>query len=229
MDLKKNKSGFTLVEMIVALSIFMIFIGVAFSSYLHITRVQRDLNEIRKMYSEVRNLVSMVAGEAREMTIDYDCYFSQEGVCFDVSFAQTTNRSDSLALLSKDGLKRTIFRYVKEPQEQGEEESGKVQLIKQDRRNIEELFQTVGRFQGEFADITFEGVNINDLAFVITPRRNPFSYETYLLNQYQFQPQTALFLEVGKKFQTQPDFSLNIQTALSSRVYGEVKSEPELF
>ena len=58
--LVERKSAFTLVELLIATTIFALFISVLAGSYLMITKAQRDTNEMRKVYSEGRFVVDEI-------------------------------------------------------------------------------------------------------------------------------------------------------------------------
>ncbi len=70
----KTRNGFTLIELLVSIAIFVMFLGVVSLSYIGIVRSQRQANEVRKMYSDVRSFVESLAEDMRLGTIDYDCY-----------------------------------------------------------------------------------------------------------------------------------------------------------
>ena len=69
-----NKKGFTLVELLVSIAIFVVFLGVVSVSYIGIVREQRQANEVRKMYTEVRSFVEDLSQDMRLGSIDYECY-----------------------------------------------------------------------------------------------------------------------------------------------------------
>lgn len=89
----RKQKGFTLVEMLVAMSIFAVFVGVMIGSYTGIVRGQREANDYRTMYAESRRVFESVIYELREGMVDYGC-----------------NRNPSLSelyLISKDGKTHT--------------------------------------------------------------------------------------------------------------------------
>lgn len=84
-----NKKGFTLVEMLVAMSIFVVFVGILLNSYTSIVRSQRDANDYRVMYAEARHVFDSVIAEFREGMVDYS------------KIAPVTE--DEVHVISKDG------------------------------------------------------------------------------------------------------------------------------
>ncbi|MFA5947954.1 MAG: type II secretion system protein [Candidatus Gracilibacteria bacterium] len=72
MNKKINKeSGFTLIELIIAMSIFVMFIGILMSSYTNIITSQRDANMYRHIYSDARSIFEKITDDARNCAIDY--------------------------------------------------------------------------------------------------------------------------------------------------------------
>lgn len=69
-----GQKGFTLVEMLVAMSIFVIFVGVLLGSYTGIVKSQRDANDYRVMYAEARHVFESVIAEFRDGMVDYGYY-----------------------------------------------------------------------------------------------------------------------------------------------------------
>lgn len=69
----RKQKGFTLVEMLVAMSIFAVFVGVMIGSYTGIVRGQREANDYRTMYAESRRVFESVIYELREGMVDYGC------------------------------------------------------------------------------------------------------------------------------------------------------------
>lgn len=99
--LKKNQKGFTLIEMLVAMSIFVGFIGILLNSYTTIVRSQRQANEYREMYVEARQIFDYVIGELREGMVDYRP-------------ATLSGRHEDLQLVAKDASYFVNFDYEAE-------------------------------------------------------------------------------------------------------------------
>ena len=116
-----RKKGFTLIELVVSLSIFMVFLGIVSTSYLSIIHAQREANSIRKMYSEVRNFMEMLAQDARLGTLDYDCYehFSDvENIPLDEQCpADILNKNINGVAVSADGTSPFLVLVNKEKTE----------------------------------------------------------------------------------------------------------------
>jgi len=68
---QRSHQGFTLMELLVAIGIFSIFLGAITTSYVSIVRGHGETNERRKMLSDVRYLMDFISDELRQGTVDY--------------------------------------------------------------------------------------------------------------------------------------------------------------
>lgn len=69
----KFQNGFTLVEMLISISILMLFLGVIAGSYIALTSANKSANDTQKIYREIRNVFDVLAAEIRSGQIDYSC------------------------------------------------------------------------------------------------------------------------------------------------------------
>lgn len=91
------RPAFTLVELLVSISIFVIFLGVVSVSYIGIVRSQRQANDVRKMYSDVRSFVSSLEEDMRLGTIDYNCYAEPQKFLLPPGFLGASGSSNGRA------------------------------------------------------------------------------------------------------------------------------------
>lgn len=97
-----NKKGFSLIEMLVAMAIFVIFTGILINSYMGIVGSLRSAEENRILYSEARHVFDVLTEESRNSTVyGGDC----EGGDF--------GSSDSIEFCSGDGQSNVVFKYDK--------------------------------------------------------------------------------------------------------------------
>lgn len=73
MKIFKKQKGFTLIELLVTITIFVAFLAVVTNSYLSIFRAQKNANDLRRAYSDLRNFIDLVNDEMRSGTLDYAC------------------------------------------------------------------------------------------------------------------------------------------------------------
>jgi len=213
------KRGFTLIELMVSMVIFVIFMGFVTSSYVSIVRAQKDTNDIRKMYAEVRSFIDMVSQEAKLGTIDYACYAGTDSSCKEVlsSIDPGTGRSTDLALVRKDGLQRTIFRFVRDPQNA---DNNKVRVAKYEK-DVSGTWGYAPGYSG-FRDIMGDLVKVERLSFAIYPDADPYSRANYANSLKQFQPKVTIFLTANNRANVKSGFSMDFQTTVSSRVYSRL-------
>lgn len=211
--------GFTLIELLISLGIFIIFLGISSTSYISIVRAQRQANETRKMYSDVRNVVDFLAEEIRLSSIDYSYYAGKVDInggivvsCADGVGTLQQGRVHYLPLIKKDGLERTFFCYDKK---------SKKLTVQKWIRNQAGWIPASG-YDGNFLDIVSKNVEITSLAFVVFPDVNPYAADGYALNEKQFQPHVTIFMSVQNSNNINSQFRLDFQTTISSRVYSRI-------
>ena len=220
---KKHKDGFTLIELIISITIFMIFLGLVSQSYLSIVTTQRRANEVRKMYSEVRGFMDTLAEDIRLSAIDYECY---EGVIVigsgsfcvpEVANSINQGRTDLLSLVKKDGLEKTLIKNSYDY----EEKIYSIQMQKWHKKDA--VWEPAPGFEGGYRDVFSDKIAVDYVSFAIFPDINPYSAENYSNNAAQFQPKVTVFLSVGNSKGVDAKFNYDFQTTISSRVYSRSK------
>lgn len=220
----KHESGwhkaFTLVELIISMLIFTIFVGVVASTFLLVSRSLREANEVRKVYTEARVIMDRLTQDVRLNTLDYVCYEAATGSLagYETSFNECTvglggtGATNVLALISADGLHRTVYRF----------EDGIFSVLKLDRQD-----NSLGVGQWVLADgfspgvgfVAFqnESVAFENVGFVIAPLASPASLE----NVHQFQSSVHVTVEARSTSSRLPQsIPVSLQSTISSRVYG---------
>lgn len=77
MMLRAQKRGFTLMEILVAISVFAVIIVTSTSVYINITREYKRSNLHNGIYEDGRLLLEKITALGRQYTIDYEEYYSQ--------------------------------------------------------------------------------------------------------------------------------------------------------
>lgn len=98
-----NKKGFTLVEMLVAIGIFSIFMGVLITSYMSVVKGLRGAEEYRELYADARHTFDTILENARNSTVYGGC---------DNTVSKFKSDLDKLSFCSTDGLKKVTFEYM---------------------------------------------------------------------------------------------------------------------
>lgn len=94
-----NKKGFTLVEMVIVLAIFVTAILIITDIFMTSTRAQRKVAIVQKVQSDARYAMEKITEEIRLGTIDYSYYGGEI----------QTNPQETLALLDADN-EQIIFK-----------------------------------------------------------------------------------------------------------------------
>ncbi|MEZ4087562.1 MAG: type II secretion system protein [Candidatus Gracilibacteria bacterium] len=217
--MKKNseRRGFTLIELMISIVIFVIFLGIVSQSYISIVRAQRRANEIRKMYSDVRIALDYISEEVRLSSIDYACYEGTgtncEGVIQGTLFGGST---DHLALVRQGGTEKTFVKL---------DDEGHL-VVKRLIRQEGEYVPAPG-YETGYVSLTGDNVVFDHLSFSIFPDLNPYSNENipgtdtpiYADNGTQFQPKVGVYMSASSPEGSAIEFDFDFQTTISSRVY----------
>lgn len=215
--IRAEREGFTLIELMISIVIFMIFLGMVSQSYISIVRTQRQANEVRKMYSDVRLVMDFLSEEIRLSSIDYDCYAGKgtscEGVIAGTFF---DGRTEHLALIRQGGGQKTFVKL---------DDEGRL-VVKKLLREGNEYIPAPG-YETNYRPLTSDRVTIDALSFAIFPDVNPYSNEIlegtnipiYADNGTQFQPKVTTFMSVSNAEGVDIPFDFDFQTTVSSRVY----------
>ncbi len=240
--MKKNciKNGFTLVELLISITIFVMFFGVVSSVYMNIVKSQIRFNEIRRMYSGVRDFMDFLSENLRLYTVDYDCYNQ-----FNLDFSNMNSVVDKLKYNEKfvnggvnfcggsrgfinDGFTDKLFLI-------GRDKRSKMIIYLDKKVDVEGYDVLVRKFvlengvwkeaKGYFEPryVLSSNLLVKSLRFAVFPDVNPYSSDVsvYSNNATQFQPKVSVFLSVESLNPSVIPFHYDFQTSISSRVYSK--------
>lgn len=204
---RQHRKGFTLLEMIISLGIFMLFLAAIFGTYIQITGLQQKTNLGREAIAEAREIMTYISEEVKDKAIDYSCYSS----LFPCVNGINGNNIEEISLISKDGLQRTIIKKIREP------ETGQIYLttINQSRTNTANQ-QWIDQTQE--SKLHSDTLKFRDITFQITPNQDPFSNNIEIASRddLQYQPVIHVNLNVA---QPESDSTIVLETSISSRIY----------
>lgn len=192
----KFAKGFTLMEVLVALTILSIVITAATNFFYFSVRTQNKTENLQKISTTTRLIMERIVREAQENEIDYNAY--EEG--------QINLPTDILIL--KDLEDKPII-FQASDSDCPDEISAPCLKISNDGFN--------------WASLTPKGVRLKDLKFYITPNKNPFKFnlEPDILDyESNGQPYILIVLSLENTALIPADYtSLTLQTGVSSRIY----------
>lgn len=223
----KFTKAFTLVELMVSMGIFVIFLGIVSTSYISVIRSQRQANETRRVISEARDFMQTLADDFRLGTIDYGCYDDMEHLCpisFERFYQNRTsfnNNGAYLALIDKNYHKKTVYWF--------DSEKKSLKLRKFERAGQENIFKPGQGFEesargdrteGGWLAVFSDNLKVDNAVFDVYPVVDPYLRDNYKKNQYQFQPGVKLSLTFAMARQNSAPHYFTLQTSFSSRMYG---------
>lgn len=172
---KKNKySGFTLLEMLISISIFMIFLGIVSGSYTSLVSANRSANDVQKLYHDVRDVFDTISTEIRSGVIDYSCV-------------------DTLCILHNNGSKRSLFKF--------DAENKRILVLHQSRIDSESRISSWISDDPDWLSLTSEKFPVQNFLFTIFPLKDPYVNATD--DDVQWQPSVTFLLNIdGYVFRT---------------------------
>lgn len=206
--IQNNQKGFTLIEMMISVVVFTIFLGSLFTSYSNIIAMQQDSSEVRRMYAGARDLFEILTEDVRLSTVDYYYYTCESG-----------DERSELALLNKDGSKRSIYKLF------DEEEGQSVKKWSTTRSSLDLGFASPS--DADFKAVSSGELIIEDFKFLISPAKDPYSKASIQDVRYQLQPQVT-FLAKFVTSQSSSEIHYPLQTTISSRVYTKVDNRDRI-
>lgn len=186
-----KQKGFTLIEMMVAMAIFVMFLGVLIGSYTDIVKSQQEANDYRVLYSEARRVFDKITEEVRNGAIYYG---------IDVDYRNVNER---LVLISMEGDRHVVFEY--------DEDEGNI-WFGEDVSSILTDYLLISPDN--------DRISVTDFNVFVSPVDDPYKLENVFKDGLQFQPKVTVFatFEMERRKSGTP-YSMDLQTTISSRSY----------
>lgn len=204
----KLQKGFTLVEMLISMAIFMTFTGILISSYTGIIRSQRDANLYREMYVQGRQVMETLVQELRDGMVDY-------GTINPPNSGFKTMSDGEIYLISRDGATKTHVTY-------GEDT---VKLIKS-RLVLGNQPAIDAVYAPDINPILLndaKSVKVTKFRIYYSPKIDPYDPKNVNYGTSQFQPRVTIYAEFTKDLgPNREPYVMDLQTTVSSRVYNQV-------
>jgi len=205
--IQTDRPGFTLIEMLISLGIFMMFMSAILGSYIQISTLQQKTNLKRENIAETREVLDYITQKAKEKAIDYSCY--QSATCPNGFVGNTV---EEISLISKDGLDRTIIRKQFDSNTQETYLSSEEQHRDTPKNQLwtSSIAKRLHSPNLKFQNITFQ----------ISPNQDPFSDNLSVItnNALQYQPILHINLNLKRNNSENPE-PIIFETSISSRLY----------
>lgn len=204
-----TRKAFTLIELIVSMTIFTIFVGVVTSTFIFTSRALREANEVRKVYGEARFLMDQLTQDVRLNTVDYKCLKNEVGYETDLFKECEFYDVVLLPLISSDGQHRIIYRF----------EANQFSILKLDWNEALDQWDLALGFTG-FETFKMQNVQLETVSFTVVPQDNPYEDGNFLDNELQFQPSVNIHIEAkSTSSRLAESVPVLLQTTVSSRIY----------
>jgi len=192
-----NKKGFTLIELIIAITIFTFLVALGVASYINLSVTMKKQNIMRKLYTEMEQVLSDINRWGKFYQIDY-AWYSAHHEPLSVEDGNT-----SLALISKDNLSRIVIA-----KEEGRDTLG----IYKEKKEGETFVPADGFSDQTPLPLTSENLHIQEARFFLFPdeaHRDIFQQKiTTVFNGFMINP-----------YQPETPEHFTLQTTFSSRLY----------
>ncbi len=217
MNTRLKSPAFTLIEMIVAITVFSIFIGFAISAFLSFHRADQEALVDRSLMMEAGQVMDILTTDIKENKIDYEYYDDGSGSPFTFTFPFTVELGDHvlnesvLVLRSVDGLTRTVYTWDSDPDVLG------LTVQKFDMTDVTNPVALDG--YTDPLPMTSDHVYLNDVNFRIFPDVDPYDPENASDDATAFQPVVTLNLIFAAEGRVREEVTLPLQTTVTSRFY----------
>lgn len=224
-----QKSGFTLLELVIALGIFMIFMVSILNTFITLTSTQQKANLSREGMSEAKEILNYISVEAREKRIDYSCQNTSTADSTDSSNTERENAlsincllndTTQLVLISNDGLERILIDKVPNETETNSELGSNGYIIQAKKENRPNVFSSWSD------DVTLplhsSRLKVKQFTVRINPIQDPYNLSLGNPTQGLQHPVAQIVLEVERNARNINDdtsSTITIQTSVASRAY----------
>lgn len=209
--LHKTNKGFTLLELVISLGIFMIFTTAVISTFLSVTQSTTKANLNREQVSEASQIFSYIENIAKENAVDYNF----------LENSQQSENTQTYAFISANQLTQNLIQ-VACPSSPQSENFCTISSNQNTRNNIAQDFVTD---DGAWTPLHSPSLKIIRFQIKNFPTTDPFTTDEIIQPQNQFQPITHLILNLARNSENtyqealQSNNPITLQTSISSRSY----------
>lgn len=210
-----NRKGFTLIELVVSLGIFMIFTTAVISTFLSITQASSRANLNREQIAETSQILSYIESIAKENGLDYE-YLNN---------SQQTPTRQTFAYISPDFLTRYAFLIQCPDNNLQTTTNQEFCTISSNTITRNNIIQDFVIQEGDWTPLHSNQLKIARFSAQHFPTQDPFTRTDEVNLANQFQPITHITINLGRNLDTNFQAALSstnpivIQSSISSRLY----------
>ena len=229
------KKGFTLPELLVAMSIFIVVTGISVTVFAQIVKSQNNILRQQKVQDESRFVMEKIMKELMNGTIDYAQYHNDyysttyteytalptddshaPSICNDEIPDETDmsclgrNLETTLNIIDADGIAQTKI------QRNSADDTVEIRKFSSCLTSGEVTWVADSEYSSGFLALSPDSINITDLKFFIFPLKDPV--KVFEEDDIQFQPTVVIRMTTEDET---GNVTLDLQTSLSTRIYDE--------
>ena len=213
----KRQEAFTLVEVIIAITVFTIFIGFVMSGYLAFHRAEQEAITARSLLFEIESAQDTVVQLAKQNKIDYESYAEEDVYGSDI-LAQTVSRGVFADLVMTNAMNTETLRLVSADGEtqytifwDSEEETLSLYTLEGGAEAADAA--------GSAILLHSEETRVDYVNFKIFPDEDPFLTENSDRSDLQYQPQVQIHMSFTRPGRVRDEVTIDLQTTVTSRFY----------
>ncbi|MBI5254587.1 prepilin-type N-terminal cleavage/methylation domain-containing protein [Candidatus Falkowbacteria bacterium] len=187
---KQSQQGFSLIELLVAMAVFLTVLLVATDIFVSVSRREQQTLVHQRALNELRYDFYFLTQQAKINQINYEMYPLELNIVETQLFLQDKNEKATIFKLSNQGCNAGVKQcllYFKEG---------------------------VG-----WKTLSSSAIDFDFMKFYITPNKNPFDLNK-ITGKYAADDQPKVTIVLQAFAPNQPDRKINLQTTVSSRIYG---------
>lgn len=184
-----KQKAFTLIELIVAITIFTIFVGIAFGTFLTFYKAQQDAAASRKLIFEADNIVKILTEFTKEEKIE---------------------SSDTQQITYLNGDKKTSFVW--------DSDAEIFTIQKFEFNELTQDFVEADGYD-EAMKLHTDEIFIEEINFRVFPAKDPYDPANANDDTVQYQPNLKIDMLLRTKSRSGIEKRLHIITTITSRVY----------
>lgn len=208
-----SKPAFTLIEIIIAITVFSIFVAFMMTSYSVFNNAQYDAAKSRSMMYEIQDVLNLLNESVKENKIYY-CYYYD---CETALPTYDTINSNELILINSEGTECRSIKW-NEGAEIAEDGYLTVQKLVYD----ENLLECVEDSSEEAEKLHSDDVYVQDVNFRIFPSMDPYVKENINLASLIdifYQPNVKVEMTFVTTGRTRDEIKIDFSTTITSRIY----------